>query len=307
MKSRPFDVLGLGAVAVDDLIYVDAFPAPDRKVQVQDTARQCGGLTATALVAAARLGARCAYAGTVGTDDLSTFALNQLRQESINLKYIRQTASARVFHSRIIVGKNTGTRNIFPDGRGVVGASAAWPPASVIRGTRVLLVDHVGVRGMLRAARIARRAGIPIVGDLERDSGPGFAELFEFVDHLILSLEFAAHHTGCSDPAQALRRLWNNHRQTVIITDGPQGCWYADHAQPKEATHQPAFAVRAIDTTGCGDVFHGAYAAALAQELPLVERVQVAAAAAALKATQPGGQSGIPNQKRLQQFLASSL
>ncbi len=307
MKSCPFDVLGLGAVAVDDLIYVDAFPAPDRKVQVLDTARQCGGLTATALVAAARLGARCAYAGTVGTDDLSTFALDQLRQESIDLKYTRQTRSARVFHSRIIVGKNSGTRNIFPDGRGVIGASAAWPPATVIRGTRVLLVDHVGVRGMLRAAKIARRADIPIVGDLERDSGSGFAELFEFVDHLILSLEFAAHRTGCSDPARALRRLWNSHRQTVIITDGPRGCWYADRAEPKGATHQPAFVVRAIDTTGCGDVFHGAYAAALAQGLPLAERVQIATAAAALKATQPGGQSGIPNRKRLQKFLTSSL
>lgn len=307
MNSAPFDVLGLGAVAVDDLIYVDEYPAPDLKVQVQDTARQCGGLAATALVAAARLGARCAYAGTIGTDDLSDYALNQLRREAIDLKHIRQTDAARVFHSRIIVGKRNDTRNIFSDGRGVVGATSAWPPAAVIQSTRVLLVDHVGVRGMLRASRIARRAGIPIVGDLERDSGPGFTELFEFVDHLILSKEFAALHTGCTVPARVIRRLWNGHRQTVIITDGPRGCCYVDQADPKRVVHLPAFAVQAIDTTGCGDVFHGAYAAALAEGLPLVERIRISAAAAALKATQPGGQSGIPNRKRLQQFLTSAL
>ncbi|MSU36560.1 MAG: hypothetical protein EXS36_15970 [Pedosphaera sp.] len=307
MKSRPFDVLGLGAVAVDDLIYVDEFPAPDLKVHVQSTARQCGGLAATALVAAARLGARCAYAGTIGTDELSIFALHQLRRESIDLKHIRQTETARVFHSRIIVGRKNGTRNIFSDGHGVVGAAPAWPPAAVIQSTRVLLVDHVGVRGMLRASRIARRAGIPIVGDLERNSGPGFAELFEFVDHLIVSQEFAARHTGRTNPAQEIRRLWNGHRQTVIITDGPRGCWYVDQVNPRSATHLPAFAVEAIDTTGCGDVFHGAYAAALAEGLPLVERIRFSSAAAALKATLPGGQSGIPNRKRLQRFLTSSV
>jgi len=73
--NRAIDILGLGAVAVDDLLYVSSYPPADSKVHVTSTDRQCGGLTATALVAAARLGCVCAYAGVVGTDENSEFAL----------------------------------------------------------------------------------------------------------------------------------------------------------------------------------------------------------------------------------------
>ena len=75
MPAKRFDVLGLGAVAVDDLIYVEAYPPPDAKAQVIGRQRRCGGLTSIALVTAARLGARCAYAGALGNDELSEFAL----------------------------------------------------------------------------------------------------------------------------------------------------------------------------------------------------------------------------------------
>ncbi len=67
--------------------------------------------------------------------------------------------------------------------------------------------------------------------------------------------------------------------------------------------HQPAFPVEVVDTTGCGDVFHGAYASALAEGLDLPVRVRLAAAAAALKATQPGGQAGIPSRGKVEAFL----
>ena len=301
--SPKTDILGLGAVAVDDLIYVDQFPTPDSKVQVRHTARQCGGLTATALVAAARLGIRCSYAGTVGTDDLSNYCTQVLKSEGIDLRWLRQTRTARVFHSRIVVGSHAETRNIFSDGRGVVGASPAWPPADVIRSCRVLFLDHVGIRGMWRAAQIARKARIPIVADLERDTGPEFSRLFDFVDHLILSHDFATARTGDRDPSQSLLQLWNDRREVVIITGGAQGCWSIDRENPAKVVHHSAFAVKVADTTGCGDVFHGAYAAALAEGQPLKDRIRFASAAAALKATRHGGQSGIPNRSTLKSFL----
>jgi sugar/nucleoside kinase (ribokinase family) len=67
--------------------------------------------------------------------------------------------------------------------------------------------------------------------------------------------------------------------------------------------HQPAFKVAVVDTTGCGDVFHGVYAATLAQGFDLPTRIRWAAAAAALKATACGGQSGIPKRATVEQFL----
>src|SRR5690348_17831501 len=108
-----YDVLGLGCVAVDDLLYVDSYPPPDAKVQVRRRERQCGGLTGTALVAAARLGSRCAYAGVLGPDDDSRFVLDTFRREGIDLSYIALEPEARPIRSIIIVDETSRTRTIF--------------------------------------------------------------------------------------------------------------------------------------------------------------------------------------------------
>lgn len=299
-----FDVLGLGVVAIDDLIYVDAYPPPDVKMQVRRSERHCGGLTATALVAAARLGATCVYAGVLGDDELSHFALARLEAEGINTAHVVRRPDARPVHSFIIVDQTRKTRNIFFEISGPMGADPERPEADVVRAARVLFVDHYGMEGTVRAARIARAAGIPIVADMERqEEHPLFPELFSLVDHLIVSQNFAAAFSGEENPAAAARALWTPERRVVVVTCGAQGSWTLDNPDGPLA-HQPAYPVEVVDTTGCGDVFHGAYAAALARGLSLGERVRLASAAAALKATRPGGQAGIPSREAVEEFLA---
>ena len=302
MKQRQtIDVLGLGAVAVDDLIFVESYPPPDAKARVVRRERHCGGLTATALVAAARLGARCAYAGVLGREVLSDFAANCLEQEGIDVSSAERTPAARPVYSNIIVDQRHGTRNIFYDLEHAVGASL-HTPARLIRSCCVLFVDHMGVPGMVRAARLARQAGIPVVADLELDTDPLFPQLLALADHLILSRDFARALTGARSPIQAVRRLARPDRQVAVVTCGDEGCWYLARGEAAPR-HQPAFKVKAVDTTGCGDVFHGAYAFALARGLGVDERVRFAAATAALKATRPGGQAGIPSLTAVQRFL----
>ncbi len=293
-----FDVLGLGAVAVDEILHVDQYPPPDAKARVRRREQRCGGLAATALVAAARLGCGCAYAGVLGTDEASDFAARCLKQEGIDLSQARRRPEARVIRSAIVVG--AGTRNIFFDLNGVVGAAADWPPEELIRNTRVLLVDFIGMEGMIRAARIARGAGVPVVADLEDDSAPGFSQLLNLADHLVLSHEFALGFTGTREPAQAAEKLWRADRAVVAITCGSAGCWVFTG---REAVHYPAFSVEAVDTTGCGDVFHGVYAAGLAQGMDLEARIRFASAAAALKASRSNGQEGIPTRAEVENLL----
>jgi sulfofructose kinase len=295
------DVLGLGAVAVDDLIFVEVYPPPDAKARVVRRERHCGGLTATALVAAARLGGRCAYAGVLGHDSLSEFVVHCLEAEGIDVSRAPRTASAGPVYSNIVIDQRRGTRNIFYDLSQAFGASIRTP-VDLIRSCRVLFVDHIGVPGMVRAARLARAAGIPVVADLEIAEHGQFRELLGLADHLIVSQAMAAKLTGAAAPAQSVRRLARADRQIAVVTCGQQGCWYLAQgwATPK---HQPAFKVRAVDTTGCGDVFHGAYAFALARGMELPDRIRFAAATAALKATRPGGQAGIPTLKAVQRFL----
>jgi sulfofructose kinase len=297
------DILGLGAVAVDDLIYVDHYPPADRKMQIAGRDRQCGGLTATALVAAARLGMRCAYAGILGEDDLSAYVTGRLSSEGIDLTYLGRRPGVHPVYSTILIDQTAGTRNIFYDRHGVIGAAEDWPPDEVIQSSRVLFVDQIGMAGMLRAARIARAAGIPVVSDVEQDSSL-FSQLLAEIDHLIFSWEFVQKYSGETTPVEAARKFWTPGRAVVAITCGVEGCLYISQDHPGQPIHQPAFPVRVVDTTGCGDIFHGAYAAALVKGLAAAERFRFASAAAAIKAMSPGGQAGAPTLQELEKFLA---
>jgi sugar/nucleoside kinase (ribokinase family) len=301
-----YDVLALGAVAVDDLFYIDSYPGPDEKTTILRRERRCGGMSAIAAIAASRLGCRSAYAGVLGRDELSEFGIEQMRREGVRLRHLARRDGVRPVHSIIMIDSKTGTRNIFSDLRGVLGAARDWPPAEVIRSARVLFVDWYSVPGMIRAARLARAAGLPVVADFEQDGVPGFATLLPLADHLIISQAFAAKLTGLSDPRRAVVRLWTGQQKLAAVTCGAKGCFYVTSDEPAVARYQPAFKVKAVDTTGCGDVFHGAYAAALARGMGAPDRIRFAAAAAALKATQTGGaQRGIPNLARTLRLMAS--
>jgi sulfofructose kinase len=299
--TAAFDILGFGAVAVDELLYVDRYPPPDSKVRVRQRLKQCGGLTGTALVAAVRLGARCAYVGVLGEDKDSRWVAENLAREGVDFSHCALRSDARPARSTIIVDQAARTRTIFAWIEGAMGADRECPPAKMIRAARVLLVDHHGLEGTLRAARIARRAGVAVVADFERDPGPPFAELLELVDHLVLSRRFALRLSGAGQIETALKRLWHDRRELVAITGGPAGCWYV--ARGQEVRHMPVFKVEVVDTTGCGDVFHGAYAAALAAGMDADRRIAFASAAAALKAASRGGQSGCPTRDAVERLL----
>ena len=298
------DILGLGVLAVDELLYVQSYPPPDTKTPVFHHEKQAGGLTGTALVAAARLGARCAYAGMLGRDELSQFVAETFRREGIDLTHVAWREDAQPVHSFIVVDVTAHTRNIFFLKGGNTGAAPDAPAPEVVRSTRVLFADHHGLPGMVRAARIASQAGIPIVADFERVGGEGFEELLQRTTHLIVSREFAKHFAPGQSLPEALTLLRQHPNQTVVVTCGAEGCWYLGE-EVAEPAHHPAYRVQVLDTTGCGDVFHGAYAAALAKGLPLTERIRVASATAALKAKHYGGQAGIPSWEQVTAFLRS--
>ncbi len=297
-----FDVLGLGAATIDERLYVEAFPPSDTKVQIQSRQRWLGGLTAIALATAARLGCRTAYAGVVGYDELSQVVLNALAEQAINIDHVIRQPDARPIAATVIVASQPPSRTIFYDANQPCGAHPQLPEPDLIRSARVLFVDHIGVEGMLRAARIAHAAHIPIVADLESSSSPHFPGLLELVDHLIIPYKFATQLVGEVSPAMAVERLWTDRRSAVVVTCGVEGAWYLSTTTPG-AQHQPAFRVETVDSTGCGDVFHGAYATALIWGFGLAERVRFAAAAAAIKAAHLAGPAGIPTRAAVESLL----
>ena len=287
--TSSIDVLGLGVAAIDDLLYVNSFPRPDQVMRIVRRERQCGGLTATALVAASRLGSAAAYAGVLGEDSDSEFVTERMRAMKVDLTHLVHKSGARPIRSTIIVDESSSTRTILCDLNGVVGAAPDRPEESVIRSARVLFVDNFGVTGMIRAARIARMAGIPVVGDFSQAGSQDIEEILSLCDHPILSLDFARGVTSVQTPVDILKVLWNEDRNTVVVTAGAEGAWALSREGIESECHYSAFRVETVDTTGCGDVFHGAYASALARGMNVHERIRFASAGRRNQGNDSGG------------------
>jgi len=297
---KHWDVLGIGTAAVDDLLYLDRFPHPDSKVPVREAHRQGGGLTATALVAAARLGAKAAYCGLLGEDELSVFTERELEREGVDCSLCVRSEGGRPFHSVILVEREGNTRTILYQ-PGTIEPPLEAITADLVASCRVLFIDHNAPNAGLRAARLAHQTGVPVVADIEVAEFAGLDEFLALADHLIVGQSLAARLCGQMEPEEQTAMLARSGRACTVITAGERGCWYSLRGGP--VLHQPAFRVQVVDTTGCGDVFHGVYAAALAQGEGIPGAIRLASAAAAIKATRPGGRAGIPDRAAVERFI----
>jgi len=299
--TQRWDVLGIGAVAVDDLIYLDGFPTPEAKMYISEETRQGGGLAGTALVAAARLGVRAAYIGVLGDDELSRYTIAELEAEGVDCSHVRLETGARPYHCTILVNQRLGERTILVSKSNVTPPTAEDLSPALIGAARMLFLDSTVILPGLYAARVAHDLGVPVIADLER-VGEGLPELMARIDHLIVGTRFAGQVVGVAHPAEMAKRLSRPGQAACVVTAGVEGCWYIMQ-NDGEVHHQPACRVPVVDTTGCGDVFHGAYAAALVRGCSIPRAIEIATVAAGLKATQPGGRRGIPNWTEIKRYM----
>ena len=299
--NKRWDIIGIGVVAVDDLLYLDHFPQPNEKIVVKMAQRQGGGLTGTALVAAARQGAKSAYCGRLGNDALSLYSLQELEREGVDTSPSQFCVGNKPPHSIILVDMSCGSRAIISNLEGVEEPDCMIITEDLIVSSRVLFIDYLSHQAGLQAASLARAHGIPVVADLELASLPEVDSFLSVVDHLIIGIDLAGAITQKQNVEEMVRKIANPQRAACVVTAGANGCWYSEYGG--EVYHFPAYKVNVVDTTGCGDVFHGVYAAALVRGEPVSQAVQVASASAAIKATRPGGRAGIPDLASVEAFL----
>ncbi len=295
------DVLGLGSVTVDFVGTLKTWPGKGAKKMLDSLTICDGGLVGTALVAAARLGGKVAFAGKLGRSEMARRALEALCRESVDTSFVVETEDADPIVAIILTDSTDGQRNIFWT-RQNVQYPMPWelPDKNWFRKTAVLLIDFESGLAGIEAAKTAKQHNIPVVIDVERDE-PHIAEAMSVSSHIIVSEEFANDYTGSSDVAEMLAALRSDPEQVVIVTRGEKGCVGSSNEGDFEL---PAFDVDVVDTTGCGDTFHGAFALAIARGQPVVSAARFASGAAALCATQLGGRAGIPTAQQLEQFLS---
>lgn len=302
MAERPLDIVGFGALSIDEMIFVDRpFQAGKGAVLRRETTH--GGNVATALAAASSLSARAGFVGWLGTLDVDRGAVSDLEAWGVSTAGALRSPSAHPILSTIIVD-STGERFIAFDDKTLVEAPDALIDDD-LSGARVLVVDSYAIRS-LGAVRAARAAGIAVVADIEWLAGSPSQELADLADHLVLPFAQGATLTGLSDPAAILEALWRFDRSAVVLTHGADGAYWRDGSQPA-SWHQPGYSVEVVDTTGCGDCFHGAYAAGLAFGLRTEDRVRLACAAAALAATGRGGRGHLATRAEAEAMMSKQV
>jgi sulfofructose kinase len=280
--TRRYDVLAIGVAAVDDLLYVSSYPPSNVKISVTARERHGGGPACTAIATVGTLNGRSAFCARLGNDDLSIHIEHLLQQCNVDTTHIIRDSDAAPYHSSIVVDLH-GNRNVFYDAsmfRQVTSDSIA---DSLILSAELVLLDHVGGPAPTEIAKKTRDLGVPILGDIEGRSESAL-RLADFIDHLIVPIDFARWASNSVGPADACAYLAQTKRATTVVTAGPEGCYYAS-GTGNSVTHFPAFKVEACDTNGCGDTFHGAFALAVARNFSLDQAVTFASAAAAVKAS----------------------
>lgn len=293
--SRPV-VAGCGAIAVDKILVLDRdFHVGKGRILRREVAH--GGNIATALAAAGTLGGNGRWLGYLSSGEQWAFVREDLVSHGIDISAAEPSSWAPI-RSTILVQPG-GDRFIAFDDQTLIGAA---PGTDVTRldGADVLLVDTYAAANGLPLVDRAAALGIPVVVDLERADDENARLLLQRAQHLVIPLEAARSIVGDQAPHVLVEQLWNTTRHAVVITDGANGAWFKTE---DDAGRVPAFVVDVIDTSGCGDVFHGAYALAIASGETVRAAVRFASAAAAVCATGIGGRGHLPTATDVQSLL----
>jgi len=296
------DVVGLGLNATDTVMTVREFPALGGKERVVASSMQTGGQTATALVACRRLGLKVRYIGKVGDDPAGRLQLASLRREGLDMSDTQVMRGVPTQYGYIIVDQATGERTIFWDRDARLAVLPKELKPAAITSARLLHLDGCDVDAAVTAARWARRARIPVLADLDTVYKK-VEKLFPSIDYLIASTHFLPAVTGHADPFRVLEYMAREYKvRTPGMTLGRDGAlvYHSGHF-----FYSPGFVVETVDTTGAGDVFHGAFAYALLAGWEMARSLDFANAMAALNCTVLGARGGIKSRAEAEHLMAT--
>lgn len=291
-------VIGIGAALYDILMTVGEYPTEDTKLRAEETKFQCGGPCATGLVAISKLGETAAYLGTVGDDMFGSSVKSELEKYHVDTTRVAVKPGLNG-HSVVLLNAATTSRTCVWNRGDAAEPTAADATEEALKGAKYLHVDGNHLECAIAAARKAKEMGITV----SMDAGgayPNIEELLPYVDVLIPSEEFSKKVTGCATAQEAAKVLQERYNpQILVITQGNKGGFVWENGEEKR---YPVFPVKAIDSNGAGDTFHGAFLAAQLKGMGVYESCVFASATSALKCTRFGAQQGIPGYEEVLEF-----
>lgn len=286
---------------VDLLVNVDVFPKPNGGTGVNALSWQGGGKVASGMTAAARLGAKCAILGAAGSDDYGRFVVKDFQRHGVDTTGMRVRQGETTSLSIVISDRET-------QGRSIVYRHGSAQPLrpeeldqSILEDCEWFFISHVtGVA--MSAVQMAKAAGAKLMVDADSFSSE-LMEQIGLIDVFIGSEFFYDVLFHDKNYEANCREICRQGPQVAIFTFGPKG---SVGYSPETGFFQvPAYQVPVMDTTGAGDVFHGAYLAAAVRGLGPVEAARVATATACIKCTRMGGRAGVPDWETAQKLLTT--
>ena len=295
---QPIDVLCVGATSYDFVFWVNHQPGSDEKTTADAFIRCGGGPAANASVTVARMGLRSAFAGYLGSDIFGQMHLEELQAAGVDTGLVVRGEYPTPLSSVLV--SPSGERSLvnYRDADSVLPAKSN--DFSDIH-PAVILFDGHEPELSLSLMNDAHARGIKTVLDAG-SLNKGTSRLFDKVDYLVCSERFDHELTGASSPDRAMETLFS-YSPSVVITLGRNGLIWKNAGGKGRI---PAFSVDVKDSTGAGDVFHGAFAGCLAMGKEWLEILIYSSAAAALCCTRLGARTGIPDGVEVEQFLKNN-
>jgi sulfofructose kinase len=298
--SRSKAVICLGVTVVDNVFEVDEIPRVPIKILANNRVRRGGGPASTGAVASARLGTPTELWSWLGKDPEGDFLVAMLDRFGVDHTHTLRRADFATVTAFVLVDKS-GERLIVAHGVKETPSSTRHLPMQRIAEAGAVLVDSGWLDGARDVLEAARAAGTPAVLDAESHDVERLIDLARRASYPVFSEEaFERVTRGAPPGVDSCRALSEQLRAPVGVTLGDRGSlWWADGA----FAHVPALKVVVKDTTGAGDVFHGAVAAGLAEGMPLLEAARLGSAVAALKCERGDGWDGMPSRAEVEQAL----
>lgn len=293
-------VVGIGACVMDTLINVPNYPTEDTKLRATNSKPAGGGPVATGIVAVSKLGVDAEYIGVLSDDNGGQFLLKDFEKYGVSVDHVDIKSGYRSFTSVIWLSAATTSRTCVFDKGNLPPLVLNEQQKEAIKGAQLLMVDGNELDAAVEAAQIARANGVKVLYDCG-GLYEGVERLLQYTDIMIPSEEFSLAHTGATDAQEAAKRLYEMyHPEVVVITQGKRGGLLYDGTR---TISYPIYPAVVVDSNGSGDVFHGAFAAAVVKGYDYETCCHFSSAVSAIKCTGVGARESVPDFDTVKAYL----
>ncbi len=297
----PFDVFGFGHCCIDYLLVLDPYPDKGKKGEVVESLIIGGGPIPTALQCLARFGKTTRFCGKVGDDPDGRQIIAELTSSGVDCDLMIVDPEVKTARAYISIDPHSGIRTVALDVRRFNWIRSEQFDPKLAADCRIFFTDGRAFEASLQGLKTAREAGVTTVFD-SGSVRPGFYQMLPFIDYVVVSRDLAETFRPGVSPRLLAQMLVEKGAGCGIVTDGENGAYSFDSKQER---HHPGYHVEVYDSTGAGDVFHGAFIYGLLEEWEFERAIDFANAAAALSCRKLSGRKGIPSLDDVSRFISN--